>query len=1530
MFIIRSLQASALFLSFSTLTEGWSLGRKHDQHAQQHENPIYPAYQPRGASYNGVPEKRQDQLMCPNDQWQAFLDSVPKNGVTVFCNDYLGIPPATTVVEYTPTVTVTTSANSTTATTITSRVVTTSTVVETATTTIIPRRRAANLFVVGEELFSAVVANGTSVTPASASTFPTSSKNTQQIQAESALANACSCKMVDPTATVTESYAVPAVTSTVGFRILSIITLTDIRVFTARTTVIKTSSTSGGNAKLVFIKPFNNMQIAKSNSSLSSTISSSAASSGIGADATSVSPNGQTSISAGLESSDAITPMSIATSSSTPITSAPASSAPTVTALPFSCPEDDGKHIDQIVDGVRLNYIVMCNTQLQTEERVGPPVTVDSEATCAAQCSLLNAQTGQDTCQAASFEAYTDGRSGGTCTISRSSPGYVESPGSITVVHTGTYSNGDQCRNFNSTSNSSQSIDASALYASITSAGVSVSIAGLVTQTADGGVYMTSFSTESTDASGYIHWRWYVVSASSSYWRAVWATTWECTALVTRTIVSQPIASVEVTTTTIINGATTTLIWGTTTSVFTNGGGGVSPPTFVPAVTTDSNGDVTTLFSLAAQTGTGGEGIVSPTGTPAAGNLTVSGSTFTFSSTGDAGVLPPVPTPSAVVDTIVSSGNAQYTISGSIYTSNSDGGEGIIPPPSATNSSGSENITISGGTYTAVSTGLDGIITPVITATGDSSISTSPPAIVTSIGSLEITISGSTATLQSTGGEGVFPPVPSANISQGISVAVTSGEASFATGSSTLTSYSNGDSGINPPDSTSSIPFAGNQTTVTPSPTGRSFNVTVSGSTTFASSTGDSGVLPPPLLNESSIISAAPAPSLEIEISIGVGTVEISTSSSTATTLSTGDNGIIPPAPTNISTSSFQSLGLISSVNVTSTGGMGNISTQVSTAITFSTGGEGILPPLSSPTSTLNFNSSSETPFTNSERPRTGDYSDSTSTTSSTGVPLFTSNLTMSVSTTTNLVMPSSIGSQFSDTDTPRTSFFDSSTSIVNSTTPSASPTPSSNASSTGPPFTNSGSDRTPFFNETTSMPSSTLSPASITTSRSFNVSLNSTGPPFTYSEADRTPDVFSSTLLNATIPATSPTDSALVSTPTVNASMSSSFIAIVTTTVSVFISPFANVTSSVPSSGVLTGVTPSANSTLAPTDTPVVSSGTLLPPNNTTTSSSSVETPVVPPIFGNSTVPLGSGSGFSSSTVPSATPSAPFNSTDVPPFPTGNSSIPLPTPTGFVNNSTTLDICPTAPIVVTVTTVQTSVEVQISTLTETVTAGAVSTTSASPASTPADLHTEDRRAGQIATQPQIEAACANPDNVVTNPSFSMSSDNTVSPWTVDNLDPTITVGSEQDPNSNGTIAQFKSAVVGRTLTITQPLTLCPGQQYELSSMNRQANTMAGCTARYRIGNHTVYTVTPQTTWLERSEYFTAGLGADGASVDLQITASCSGYAGMPVTDQAGWMRVEISAVSVVLYDVDGSRSKKRAVSVVEMEPVEYAALMWS
>jgi hypothetical protein len=95
-----SFQALAFILSFTTLAKGWGLQRKLVEYAQE-DVKTYPVYRPRGA---GIFEKRQDQLVCSNDDYQKFLDSNPPNVVATFCNFWLGIPPVTTVVEYTPTV----------------------------------------------------------------------------------------------------------------------------------------------------------------------------------------------------------------------------------------------------------------------------------------------------------------------------------------------------------------------------------------------------------------------------------------------------------------------------------------------------------------------------------------------------------------------------------------------------------------------------------------------------------------------------------------------------------------------------------------------------------------------------------------------------------------------------------------------------------------------------------------------------------------------------------------------------------------------------------------------------------------------------------------------------------------------------------------------------------------------------------------------------------------------------------------------------------------------------------------------------------------------------------------------------------------------------------------------------------------------------------------------------------------------------------------------------------------------------------
>jgi hypothetical protein len=211
----------------------------------------------------------------------------------------------------------------------------------------------------------------------------------------------------------------------------------------------------------------------------------------------------------------------------------------------------------------------------------------------------------------------------------------------------------------------------------------------------------------------------------------------------------------------------------------------------------------------------------------------------------------------------------------------------------------------------------------------------------------------------------------------------------------------------------------------------------------------------------------------------------------------------------------------------------------------------------------------------------------------------------------------------------------------------------------------------------------------------------------------------------------------------------------------------------------------------------------------------------------------------------------------------------------------------------------------------------------------PDDLVTEDRRPGVLATQPQIDAACNDTSNRVRNSNFTPESDDSIPPWSVDNHDSAVTVGTEPSPDGNGSVAQFKSAVVGRTITITQPLTVCPGQQYQLSAINRQEHLEAGCTIEYLIGDKRVFVVDPQEDWLVTRGYFTAGVGVEGASVDLRITASCRGSNGIPVTDREGWMRVEVSNVSVTLDDQVRRRRRAVQVEAVQQDVEEFAALLF-
>jgi hypothetical protein len=193
-----------------------------------------------------------------------------------------------------------------------------------------------------------------------------------------------------------------------------------------------------------------------------------------------------------------------------------------------------------------------------------------------------------------------------------------------------------------------------------------------------------------------------------------------------------------------------------------------------------------------------------------------------------------------------------------------------------------------------------------------------------------------------------------------------------------------------------------------------------------------------------------------------------------------------------------------------------------------------------------------------------------------------------------------------------------------------------------------------------------------------------------------------------------------------------------------------------------------------------------------------------------------------------------------------------------------------------------------------------------------------------------MDVACNDTSNRVSNSNFNPESDGSIRPWSVDNHDSAVSVSTEPSPDGNGTVAQFKSAVVGRTITITQPLTVCPGQQYRLSAINRQEHVEAGCTVEYKVGDTRVFVVDPQEDWLLTSGYFTAGVGAQGASVDLRITSSCRGSNGIPVTDGQGWMRLEVSRVTVALDNQ--ARRRRRAVQVqaVQEDVEEFAALLFT
>jgi hypothetical protein len=145
----------------------------------------------------------------------------------------------------------------------------------------------------------------------------------------------------------------------------------------------------------------------------------------------------------------------------------------------------------------------------------------------------------------------------------------------------------------------------------------------------------------------------------------------------------------------------------------------------------------------------------------------------------------------------------------------------------------------------------------------------------------------------------------------------------------------------------------------------------------------------------------------------------------------------------------------------------------------------------------------------------------------------------------------------------------------------------------------------------------------------------------------------------------------------------------------------------------------------------------------------------------------------------------------------------------------------------------------------------------------------------------------------------------TASGWTIVPQDDYIMFRSGPSTGANNTApnsARILSGAAGRSLNVTQPITLCPGRRYRISSSNRQANLLSKCTNRYSIEDpDEVYTASPQEYFTTSERNYTAGLSAQDVSRDLKITTVCAGEGGaLAGADDDGFMIAEYNSVGVM------------------------------
>jgi hypothetical protein len=172
------------------------------------------------------------------------------------------------------------------------------------------------------------------------------------------------------------------------------------------------------------------------------------------------------------------------------------------------------------------------------------------------------------------------------------------------------------------------------------------------------------------------------------------------------------------------------------------------------------------------------------------------------------------------------------------------------------------------------------------------------------------------------------------------------------------------------------------------------------------------------------------------------------------------------------------------------------------------------------------------------------------------------------------------------------------------------------------------------------------------------------------------------------------------------------------------------------------------------------------------------------------------------------------------------------------------------------------------------------------------------------ATQEQIDAACAQKGNSIFNPDFELEDNARPFGWTAPSspfLSFDASTSDDQHTPSGQHSGRVLSAMPQDNITISQPLTLCPGKKYLLSAWNKQDDILSQCEMSYLIGDHLVFIASPQEAWSQRSDVYTAGSTPEDVSKDLNVRFECAGESGALVgANSDGFMGAEIDDLSLV------------------------------